>query len=240
MYNLLRKQVILLFSFCCVAVAAMAQREQYRLEHDDLKIYFGATLGTNFAHLAAHKSERFLSSDSILVAEPAAVGGITIGMQATAKLTKRLYARFNPQIIIGGARYFNYTLNPKYATNEPVEQRYALPTTLISFPLSFKFNSDRIDNFRTYLLFGVKADIDVQANSSARNQEGYIKLKKYDFGIEAGIGFKFFFPYVSVVPELKFSYGLSNILDRNSNLKYSAVFDKIQSRMVMFSIHFEH
>lgn len=239
MYNLLWKQIILF----CVAIFFLSnlfsQTEQYRSEHDNLKYYFGATLGYNIGYLSAQKSEKFLMEDSILVAEPASSGGISIGIHATAKLSKRWQARINPQIILGGARYFNYTLNPKYTGTEPVEQRYTLPTTLISFPVSLKFNSDRIDNFRTYLLFGVKADVDLSANSAARNQEGYIRLKKYNYGVEAGVGFNLFLRYFTLTPELKISYGLNNILARDPNLKYSAVFENIQSRMIMFSLHFE-
>ncbi len=239
MYNLLWKKIILFFLCSLFVVELFAQREQYRSQHDDLKYYFGATLGYNIGFLAAKKSEKFLAEDSILVAEPAASGGVTIGLQATVKLTKRLQVRFNPLIVLGGARYFNYTLNEKYNTNEPIEQRYTLPTTLLSFPLSIKFNSDRIDNFRTYLLFGLKADVDLSANSAARNQEGYIKLKKYNYGVEAGVGFNLFLKFFTLTPELKISYGLNNILDRDPNLKYSAVFENIQSRMIMFSLHFE-
>jgi Outer membrane protein beta-barrel domain len=239
MYNLLRKQIILFCLIFFVVANAFAQPEQYRSEHDNLKYYFGATLGYNVGYLSAKKSEKFLMDDSVLVAEPASSGGISIGIHATAKLSKHWQARVNPQIILGGARYFNYSLNPKYNTNEPVEQRFTLPTTLISFPLSLKFNSDRIDNFRTYLLFGVKADVDLSANSSARNQEGYIKLKKYNYGVEAGVGFNLFLRFFTLTPELKISYGLNNILDRDPNLKYSSVFSDIQSRMIMFSLHFE-
>ncbi len=237
MYNLLWKQIILF----CVTVFffnnLFSQKEQYRSEHDNLKYYFGATLGYNSGYLAAKKSDYFLSNDSIQTAEPASSGGISIGIHATAKLTKRLQARINPQIILGGARYFNYTT--KTADGTTKAENFTLPTTLISFPVSFKFNSDRIDNFRTYLLFGVKADVDLSANSSTRNQENYIKLKKYNYGVEAGVGFNIFLPYFTLTPEIKISYGLNNILDRNPDLKYSAVFSDIQSRMIMFSLHFE-
>lgn len=238
MYHLLRKQIIL---FCLTFFSLsglFAQTEQYRSEHDNLRYYFGATLGYNVGYLSAQKSEKFLMEDSILAAEPASSGGISIGIHATAKLSKRWQVRVNPQIILGGARYFNYTLK-SYSGAEPSEQRYTLPTTLVSFPVSFKFNSDRIDNFRTYLLFGVKADVDLSANSAARNQEGYIRLKKYNYGVEAGVGFNLFLRFFTLTPELKISYGLNNILDRDPNLKYSAVFENIQSRMIMFSLHFE-
>jgi len=215
-----------------------AQPEQYRSEHDNLKYYFGATLGYNVSYLSAQKSEKFLIDDSVLRAEPSSSGGISIGIHATAKLSKHWQARINPQIILGGARYFNYTLQ---ATNSSpaIEQAFTLPTTLISFPLSLKFNSDRIDNFRTYLLFGVRTDIDLSANSASRNQEGYIKLKKYIYSAEAGVGFNLFLHYFTLTPEIKISYGLNNILDRDPNLKYSAVFESVQARMISFSLHFE-
>jgi hypothetical protein len=239
MYNLLWKKVSLLLTIIFISYSSLAQKEQWRMEHDDLDYYFGATLGSNIAYLSATKSDKFLRDDSILVAEPSAIGGLSIGMHVTARLAKHWQVRFNPQIILGGARSFTYTLGTKSIT-ENSSQAFTLPTTLVSFPLSFKFNSDRINNFRTYLLLGAKMDIDLTASSSSRSQENYIKLKKNQYGVEFGIGFNFFMQWVSISPELKISYGLNDIHDRNPNLKYSSVFSEIKPRMIMFSLHFEH
>lgn len=238
MYNLLRKQIILFIILVSLSLNAFSQKEQWRAEHDALPYYFGATLGYNVGYLSAQKSAKFLQDDSILVAEPASTGGISLGFHATAKLSKHWQVRFNPQIILGGARSFSYTLGSKNL-NETTVQGFTLPTTLVTFPLSLKFNSDRIDNFRTYLVFGVKTDVDLTANSSSRNQENFIKLKKYSYGIEAGIGFNIFLRFFTLSPELKISYGLNDIHDRNPNLKYSSVFSEIKPRMIMFSLHFE-
>ena len=120
MYNLLRKQIILLI-IALTTLNAVAQKEQWRSGHDELQYYFGATLGYNVGYLSAAKSDKFLMDDSILVAEPASTGGISLGFHATAKLSKHWQARFNPQIILGGARYFSYTLNKKYFPNEEDE-----------------------------------------------------------------------------------------------------------------------
>ena len=89
------------------------------------------------------------------------------------------------------------------------------------------------------MLGGIKYDIDLASNSAARNAENIIKLKRYDFGVELGIGFNFYLPFVTISPELKISNGLSNIHQLDPALKYSNVLDKIQSRMIVFSIHFE-
>ncbi len=235
---MLRIKIILFISVVLASVSSFAQDEQFHPFHDDLPYYFGLTLNYNSSTLYSTKSNYFLQNDSILVATAGSSGGIALGFLATLRLNDRFQFRVNPQLILGGSRYFNYTLGSHFPF-ESVTQQQILPTTIVSFPFQIKFNSDRIGNFRTYLLYGVKYDIDMSSNSSARNADNMIKLKAGDFGVEGGIGFNFFLPFVTISPEIKFSYGLTNIHQYDPALKYSNVFDKIQSRMFVFSIHFE-
>lgn len=245
MYHLLRSKIaclsIALIAYLSITNSVNAQeRTIYRQEHDNYPYYFGISLGYNSTYLHPTKSNRFLQDDSVFVAEPGASGGISLGFLGTVKLNEHFQFRINPQLVLGGAKYFKYTLNSAaLATTEKVDAKKTLPSTLLSLPIQIKFNSDRIDNFRFYVLGGVRFDKDITSNSAARNAEGLIKLKGNDFGLETGIGFNFFLPYVTISPEIKFSYGLSNIHSRDENLKYSAVFDKIQSRMISFSLLFE-
>ena len=109
----------------------------------------------------------------------------------------------------------------------------------MSFPFQIKFQSDRIGNFRVYTLAGFKADIDMASNARKKRLDDVVKIEKYDFGPEFGIGFNFFFESFIFSPELKISNGLRNIHAREENLKFSSVFDKMQSRMIVFSIHLE-
>jgi Outer membrane protein beta-barrel domain len=239
MHNLLRKQIIVSILLAFISLGANAQKEMFRNYHDDLPYYFGLSLGYNTSFFAAKKAEKFLQDDSILSAEPRGSGGISIGLHATLKLSKRWQLRFNPQIVLGGARYFDYTLKP-LQIGEPIgEEHQTLPTTLLSFPVHFKFNSDRINNFRTYLLLGAKMDIDLSASSTERNKDNYLRLKPYTYGAEVGIGFNLFLRYFTLTPELKIGYGLNNILDRDPNLKFSSVFNSLQSRMIMINLIFE-
>ena len=217
---------------------AGAQKCIYRRTQDDLLYYFGLTLGYNYAYLHITKSAKFLESDSILSAEPVSSGGIAMGLMATVRLTDHFQLRVNPQLIIGGAKYIAFTLG-KTKPGESVIQNQSLPSTLISVPVQIKFNSDRIGNFRTYLLGGLKYDTDLSSNSSARNVDDIIKLKRNDFGFEIGVGFNFYLPFVTISPEIKISNGLSNIHPLDPALKYSNTLDQILSRMVVFSIHFE-
>ncbi len=233
-----RKQVLLPLLILLCITQANAQRDIYRRNHDDLVYYFGLTLGYNTSYLHLSKSAKFLQSDSIMYAEPHSSGGIAMGLMATARLNDHFQVRVNPQLIIGGSKYISFKLGSA-KTGESVIQNQVLPSTLVSFPLQLKFNSDRIGNFRTYLLGGIKYDTDLSSNSSARNVDDMIKLKRNDLGYELGLGFNFYLPFVTISPEIKISNGLSNIHHADPNLKYSNTLDRILSRMVVFSLHFE-
>jgi hypothetical protein len=213
-------------------------KEEYRPNHDNWPYYFGMSISYNHSSLHPSKHPTFLQNDSVLSVEPGSSGGIALGLVGTLQLSPRFSLRANPQLIIGGAKYFTYSLKYPTALENEIEKKI-LPSTIVSLPLQVKFNSDRIGNFRTYLMAGVKYDMDLASNSSARNAEDLVKLKKNDYGVEAGIGFNFFFPFVTFSPELKISNGLSNIHSRDPNLKYSNVLDKLQSRMIVFSIILE-
>lgn len=239
MHYLLRKQVVLpivVLFFCAVRVHA--QKEIFRRNHDDLTYYFGLTLGYNYSYLHIDKSPLFFNSDTILSAEPGSSAGISMGLLATGRLSDHFQVRANPQLIIGGSKYITYTLN-KTKPGEAAIQKQILPSTIVSFPFQLKFNSDRIGNFRTYLLGGIKFDTDLSSNSAARNVDDIIKLKKNDIGFELGLGFNFYLPFVTISPEIKISNGLTDIHQRDPNLKYSSVLGQILSRVVVFSIHFE-
>lgn len=238
MLYLLRKQIIILLGCFVLSLSISAQRTLHRESHDDWTYYFGMTLGYNQAYLHTTKHPRFLEHDSVLSVEPGASGGIALGLLGTVRITKHLQARTNPQLILGASRFFTYHLKYPEAGEQQIEKK-TLPSTLISFPLQLKLNSDRIGNFRVYMLGGLKFDIDLASNSKARNAEDMIKLQKFDHGIETGIGFNFYLPFVTISPEVKFSAGLSNLHSRDANLKYSNVLEKIQSRMIVFSLHLE-
>ncbi|HQV06518.1 MAG TPA: outer membrane beta-barrel protein, partial [Chitinophagaceae bacterium] len=112
-------------------------------------------------------------------------------------------------------------------------------SVIVSFPFQIKFQSDRIGNFRVYTLAGFKADIDMASNARAKKAEELVKIKRYDYGPEFGIGFNFFFNSFIFSPEIKITNGLNNIHARDENLRFSSVFDRIRSKMIVFSIHLE-
>jgi hypothetical protein len=233
------KKVILAgFLFLVVACfSASAQRELNNEDHDYKPYYFGITLAASSSRFQSNLSSQFLLQDSIMVAEPLNSGGFALGLAATLRLTKRFEARLNPQLMFTD-RAIAYTLRFKDRDlGSQVEKR--VESVIVSFPLQVKFRSDRIGNFRVYMLGGSKLDFDLASNAKARKAEDMLKIGKVDYGVEGGVGFNFYFKSFIFSPEIKISNGLGNLHSRNENLNYSSVVDKIQSRMIVFSIHLE-
>lgn len=224
--------VLLFFS-----ISVQAQRPLNLENHDSKPYYFGITLSTSSGRLNTELHSHFLEQDSIMVAEPLSSPGFALGLLATTRLSNRFEGRFNPQLMFTD-RSISYKL--RYADGDlgtDVVQK--VESVIVTLPLQVKFRSDRIGNFRVYLLGGGRLDYDLASNAQARKAEDLIKLQKMDYGVEAGMGFNFYFQSFIFSPEIKISSGLNNIHARDVNLKYSSVLDRIQSRMIVFSIHLE-
>ena len=222
-----------------IASGTFAQeKELYLTDHDSKPYYFGITLGANVASFHIDHHPRFLQYDSVYTVNPQYSAGFQLGLLATARLSNRFEVRFNPQLLFTD-RGLTYKLKytDQFEQSDSVTKK--IESVITTFPLQIKFFSDRIGNFRVYMLAGVKADIDLASNARAKRAEELVKIQKYDYGVEAGIGFNFYFPSFILSPEIKFSNGLKNIHSRDENLKYSNVLDRITSRMVVFCIHLE-
>lgn len=233
----LKTKLCLVAGVLLLAQVVKAQtRELYQYDHDSKPYYFGITLGSNMSRFQTSLHPRFLENDSVYIAEPKNSNGFALGLLATARLSDRFQLRFNPQLMFT-ERTIYYKL--KHPEGSQTEINKTIESVLVTFPVQVKLQSDRIGNFRVYMMTGVKGDIDLASNARAKRAEDLVKIKKYDYGVELGLGFNFFFPSFILSPELKISNGLNNIHSRDPNLKYSSVFDKIQSRMIVFSLHIE-
>ena len=211
--------------------------ELNRADQDARPYYFGISIGVNLARFQTELHPRFLVYDSVYVAEPTNSGGITLGFQATGRLSNRFQLRFNPQLMFI-ERNIHYKL--KYPDPDgQTDVTKKVESIIMSFPFQLKFQSDRIGNFRVYTLAGIKGDIDMASNARATRAEDLVKIGKHDWGPEFGLGFNFYFPSFIFSPEIKISNGMRNLHARDENLKFSNVFDKIQSRMIVFTIHLE-
>jgi hypothetical protein len=246
MYNLLRQQTDLLrrgIVFFCICISFQSLQAQFRdqlnlPDHDDKKYHIGIVIMGASSRFMISQHPMFLQSDSVLVSSPENSTGIGLGGMHTFRLNDRFEARVVfPQLLFVSKAITYHTRN--FSDGQITEEKKNIESILLGVPIQVKFRSDRIGNFRVYMMGGVKFEYDLASKAAARNAEDLIKLKSSEFGIEAGIGFNFYMPYFILSPELKISNGITDSHSRDPSLKFSNVIDKMKSRMIVLSLIFE-
>lgn len=161
--------------------------------------------------------------------------GFAIGFITRYRLTDHLEVRITPSLVFAD-RLLNYTyLTPSEDVIKQVQ------TTTVDFPLEFKLKSDRIRDFRAYLLGGIKYS---QAIGKGNSQVTLDPLDREvrnvgGFGsYEAGIGCDIYFEFFKLSPEIKISNSIGNVLVPE-NQPFSSPISKLSLHTISFSLYFE-
>jgi hypothetical protein len=164
--------------------------------------------------------------------------GFTVGIITNLRLTEYLDLRFLPGMSFG-ERKLTYNIPIEDINNTGNKEFYSIKSTFLDFPLLIKYKSKRMNNQRPYLIGGFAYRIDI----SKTGQEDLVRLKPFSPYAEAGMGWDTYLQFFRLSTELKFSFGLSNVLDigpkETQKQAYSNAFSQLTSNMFIFSFHFE-
>jgi Outer membrane protein beta-barrel domain len=232
-------RVLFVISILISSLTSSAQmRDNINLpDHDNKFYHLGIALIFNTSHFQVTPHPNLLLNDSVLSVSPENTGGFGLAGLHTFNISPHLEFRIVfPQLMFS---YKNLTYNTTFPSGEQTTATKKVESILLGFPVQVKFLSDRMENFRFYILGGINYQYDLSSNATARKADDLVKLNPYDWSIEAGIGFQFFFPVFILSPELKISNGIINVHHRDPNLIYSSTIDKLKSRMIVFSLIFE-
>lgn len=161
--------------------------------------------------------------------------GFSVGILGELGLTNNIALRAIPTMHFGQktVRFQNYL--------DGDHDLLTLKSTYISVPIDVKFTAERFNNYRPYLMAGVNPMLDLTIKKQ-RN----LKLKPFDVYLEAGIGCDFYLPFFKLIPEIKFCYGLLNIIDKDRSdltdqtpLIFTNSVDRGRSKMIVLSLYFE-
>lgn len=243
MQHLLRrkiKYIIYSLLLCPAFVSAQLRDGLNQLDHDSKRFHFGINVGTNRSHFSITHHPYFLQQDSVMSIESVNSAGINLALLVNYNISDHFDLRTFPLDLIFTEKAFQYTLKyPDIPAGEDSITTKKIQGITLALPVQLKFSSDRIANFKAYMMLGGKIEYDLASNKGKRNAENLLKTKKLDYGVEAGIGFHLYFPVFVLTPELKIGYGLNNIHIRDPNLKFSNVMDKLNSRTITFSLTVE-
>ena len=211
-------------------------------DHDEKKFHFGINVGINRSHYSFSFNPLFISAanDSIATVESINSTGVNLAWLVNMRLGNHFDLRTYPLNLIFTEKAFEYKLRkPDVFLDEDSITIKKIQGITLALPLQVKFSSDRIRNLKVFVMAGGRFEYDFAANAGDKKAERLIKLNKIDYGIDASIGFHFYFPVFVLTPEIKLGWGLKNVHSRDPNLKYSNVIDNINSRTLTFSLTVE-
>lgn len=246
------KRYILLLTACMAALclAAQERRVQYKPYIDLRPLHFGILVGMNLQDIELENvGPQTVTLDDGTLMEQTIVcdadkwnAGFTVGVVADWRLSGHLNLRLAPSLHFGAKHLTFRNLSLTDPSGQPAEQTQDLKNTYLALPLSLKFSAQRWNNYRPYLTAGISPMI----NLTSKDQE-YIRLKRGDVCVEVGLGCDLYLPFFKLIPELKFSYSLTDALDHghadelmDANMRiYTNAVAKGHSKMIVLTLYFE-
>lgn len=166
---------------------------------------------------------------------PSYTVGFSVGIVGDRYINQYLNLRLAPSLHLGERRFvFREQTSGK-------ENETSLKANYLSIPLLLKFSVPRINNYRPYILAGGYAAMDI-----GTKKDDLLLFKSMDYGLEFGIGCNIYLPLFKLCPELKFSFGLTDLIDKDRSqlsdkdlLKYTQAMSSGKSRMISLIFNFE-
>lgn len=161
--------------------------------------------------------------------------GFSVGMIADRYLNQYFNIRTTPSLHFGERRFvFKEQTSGK-------EYESALRSNYLTLPLYLKFSADRTGNFRSYLLAGVYTALNI-----GQKKNDILRFKSMDYGLEFGVGCNLYLPLFKLCPELKFSFGLTDVVNKDRSdlsdkdlIKYTQAISSGKTRMISLVFNFE-
>lgn len=219
-------------------VKAQDPNEKGNLEHYyNESIHFGFTLGINRANFIITPAQHFERFDTLKTVTSASKFGFNLGIVSDLRLHKYITLRFIPNL-----SFAERNLQYYFEGFDTITRTKTVESTFLNFPLDLKLRSKRIKNFGAYIVAGGGYSLDLASKrkvvNSTNPKEQIVKLKRDDFSYEMGAGTEFYFLYFKFAIEAKLSIGLNNLLIKDNTI-YSNSVEKLNSKMILFSITFE-
>lgn len=208
---------------------AFAQRNH--MQYGNRRLYFGISLGFNTQNFRIVHDQSFVFNDTMQSIISKRGPGFNLGIVSNLALGKYFDLRFVPALVFGDKKL-------EYNQRDSIVTR-SIESIILDFPLTVRFKSQPIRDVKLYVLAGMKYSLDLASNAKARRADDQVKVFRNDLAIEYGLGLQIFFPLFIFSPELKFSQGIMNLHARNPDLIYSSTIDKLFSRTLTLSLHFE-
>lgn len=232
---------ILLSLMAVAAIAAAGQNLNDKLMNrpyaDLRKWHLGFSVGVHTQDISfTHNGFVSENGNEWRMDQPSFSPGFCVNGLIDYRLSTYFSLRFTPGMYFGNRDIKMLDT----ATGETASQN--IKSAYVVLPVDLKCAGMRYRNSRPFLTAGVMPAFDV-----AKKTSDYLKLKSGDIYLTVGLGCDFYLPYFKFNPEIKFCFGLTDLLvhdrpdlvDEPAKFNITRSLSKAVSRMVVLTFYFE-
>lgn len=236
--NMSRLVMLLIFFSSVLTMSAKWGEKVPNRQYADLKRWhWGFSVGThvqdlNFTHSGFVTDE----GNQWQVEVPSFSPGFNATVLGDLRLHKYLNLRLSPGMYFGSKTVHMFDIITQQKEIQDIKSAYVV------IPLDLKVSGERLHNTRPYFSVGAMGVLDI-----SKKRSDPLVMKNFDTMLTVGLGCDFYLPFFKLCPEIKFCFGLTDILkhdrpdlDENPAMQnFSKSLTKVKSNMVVFSFYFE-
>lgn len=229
------RNFLLLFLSLLLAGASYGQgRLQNMPRYDTRALHFGFSIGVNYMGFKIDPIRNLAALPEFKNVKDVIEPGYTISIISNLRLGHHFDLRFLPGFASTVRNLEFQVLNDQ---DELVLEERSIESAFMEFPLHLKFKSERIGNYRLYVVGGVKYALDLSSDEDSQDDRVF-KLQQDDFGYQAGIGIDIYFEYFKFSPQLIATFGATNLRVADGTLLVAGI-ESIQTRSILLNLTFE-
>jgi len=203
--------------------------------YDDRRIVsYGFSIGTHTASLRLKYSNYFTTPaiDSVHSILPLKKPGFSLGFIVNLKIAPFFDTRLTPKVT-----FSEYALQYNYIGIGPKSSIETIESVAVDFPLLVKYKSQRRNNTRMYVIGGVTTSIEATAKTSLDEDLDVLQFNGFDLLADVGFGFDLYYPLFKFSPEIRFAFGLTDVIGSNND--FTAGIKEIKTKTISIYFHFQ-
>ncbi|MEP0939380.1 MAG: outer membrane beta-barrel protein [Cyclobacteriaceae bacterium] len=233
--HLRRYQVVFLTFFVFFVNVATGQNynTDNLTDYDNEWIHYGFHMGLHSSKYKIKYADAFATPafDSLHSVAPEKAPGWRVGFVVNMRLFPYLDLRLLPTVA-----FSDYTMTYRFTDGRVIQDTKDITT--VELPILLKYKSSRRGNVAMYAVGGINNAIEVAGRGDNFDSRNNMRLKNYNISIDSGIGFDLYFPLFKFSPEIRYTWGLRNMLP-NDKGAYSEPFKDLSFENFAFYITFE-
>lgn len=203
------------------------------LDYDEQWIHYGFLIGLHSSKYRTQYADVYATPqlDSLHSVIPGNLPGWKVGFVVDMYLLKYLSFRVLPTV-----GFYEHDLTYRYTDgNSLLELKDA---TMVEVPLMLKYKSARRGNVAMYVTGGFNPAFEAAGRGDELNNTETLELRSWNFAIDAGVGFDLYFPLFKFSPEVRYSWGVRNMLKDEIN-DFNLALKRLTYQNISFYITFE-